>query len=1364
MDLPAVAGRRTTSYSLLSQFPDDAAVLQRQSSGSSYGAGSSLSASSDFPFHLPSAAAPAAGAPGGSPCKSWAQQAEETYQLQLALALRLCADAASAADPAFLDPGHSATATATAGPFPLPPPTPSADSLSHRFWVNGSLSYSNTIPDGFYLIHGMDPFVWSLCTDLLEENRIPSIDSLKSVRPDDSSMQAILIDRRTDFDLGMLENYASSFLSSSADMKDVINQLAKLVSSRMGGTTSNEESFLPRWKECSDAIKSSTGSIVLHLGKLPIGFCKHRSLLFKMLADKVNVPCRVVKGCKYCKSDDATSCLIRFGLEREYLVDLIGDPGQLSDPDSFVNGPYSLSVPSPLRPPKFRSLEITSNFSSVAKQYFSDCHSLNLLFNEASTGANSNAAVAMDQPYSTRKHDTRDDIMSSWVPVKAYIHIMAQQSQAAVSSDAILPEAPREVLPLITSSNLKADKKKEFKLIEGNQYLRSTVSDLSLAVDDLIIPWNELILKEKIGAGSFGTVHRADWNGSDVAVKILMEQDFHPDRFREFMREVAIMKSLRHPNIVLFMGAVTEPPNLSIVTEYLSRGSLYKLLHRSGAKEVLDERRRLNMAFDVAKGMNYLHKRSPPIVHRDLKSPNLLVDKKYTVKVCDFGLSRLKANTFLSSKSLAGTPEWMAPEVLRDEPSNEKSDVYSFGVILWELMTMQQPWCNLNPAQVVAAVGFKGRRLDIPKDLNPQVAALIESCWAKSVDIPCMNIRLAKLSMRCSTSLVCILTDRDLRLAATFDKNIILFVAQFVLPVRRCNIWRTITGGTCSSVGSSETKNLDCEAEAFGVVSLGGGFRWFIVVRHCPSSIRRIRFPNPPPLPIRSRMIPQGEARCRNPGPGESSGVGVAAWLEARAMTGRRGRSWRNESLQPPAHGAAATTPWVLLDIRSFMANHRNATTATSGTRSGHPTEVSFWTAPPPRVSYICVHCPGLDPKRFATEPTIIAAEADLVLVRVAMGRRNIRFKSSFHDYYFVYQATTPTPKLTLLPPPRIDRFIDHELGLLRCCASPDYIVAALCNTFESGYFEYDLHIYRSGDDAWTCHPISLHGLVDPSFAHVNTKAITIGGTAGTMGWVDLYRGILFCDLLRDSTKFRYFPLPPPLNPNDSLTGSPRPLRDIAIVQGRIKYIEMQVHGRPGSIINGTFISQGWTAATWTAPHANPWKHGWRQDCKITASDISVDDSKMNFELLPKLFDDQGTPQPTLERLHVGHPTLSLHSDDIVCFMAKVDQWDDDAWVLAVDMKNKRIKDVAEFGAERTLGIGYAYMSSNISDYLRKAPGIKGSLKRQGVVLTVPSHKKQTRVVYPSPPSWKGGDQQDSRTSMSDGEDNMDLDLDLLFG
>ncbi|KAE8682024.1 Serine/threonine-protein kinase CTR1 [Hibiscus syriacus] len=217
--------------------------------------------------------------------------------------------------------------------------------------------------------------------------------------------------------------------------------------------------------------------------------------------------------------------------------------------------------------------------------------------------------------------------------------------------------------------------------------------------EDLNIPWSELVLKEKVGAGSFGTVHRAEFRGCEVAVKILMEQDFHIERFREFLREVAIMKCLRHPNIVLFMGAVTQPPKLSVLTEYLSRGSLFRLLQMPDAWMVLNERLRLNMALDVARGMNYLHQLKPPIVHRDLKSPNLLVDSNYTVKVCDFGLSRSKENTFLSSKTAAGTPEWMAPEVLCDENSNEKSDVYSFGVVLWELMTLQQPWKQLNPQQ-----------------------------------------------------------------------------------------------------------------------------------------------------------------------------------------------------------------------------------------------------------------------------------------------------------------------------------------------------------------------------------------------------------------------------------------------------------------------------------------------------------------------------------------------------------------------------------------------------------------------------------------------------------------------------------------
>jgi serine/threonine protein kinase len=193
--------------------------------------------------------------------------------------------------------------------------------------------------------------------------------------------------------------------------------------------------------------------------------------------------------------------------------------------------------------------------------------------------------------------------------------------------------------------------------------------------------------------------------------------------------QVGIMARLRHPNVVLFMGAVTRPNQLAIVTQFMPRGSLFRLLHR--ARPELDARRRLNMATDIARGMHYLHSCRPTIVHRDLKSPNLLVDRDWTVKVCDFGLSRVKSATFLTSKSHGGTPEWMAPEMLRNEQSDEKCDVYSYGVVLYEIITGREPWQGMNPMQVVGAVGFQDQRLQLPEDVEPAVAELIRACWAK---------------------------------------------------------------------------------------------------------------------------------------------------------------------------------------------------------------------------------------------------------------------------------------------------------------------------------------------------------------------------------------------------------------------------------------------------------------------------------------------------------------------------------------------------------------------------------------------------------------------------------------------------------
>ncbi|XP_042471985.1 probable serine/threonine-protein kinase DDB_G0282963 [Zingiber officinale] len=258
----------------------------------------------------------------------------------------------------------------------------------------------------------------------------------------------------------------------------------------------------------------------------------------------------------------------------------------------------------------------------------------------------------------------------------------------------------------------------------------STVQRMDMDSDclDYEILWEDLTIGEQIGQGSCGTVYHALWYGSDVAVKVFSKNEYSDDLIVSFRQEVSLMKRLRHPNILLFMGAVASPNRLCIVTEFLPRGSLFRLLQR---KTKLDWRKQILMALDIARGMNYLHHSNPIIIHRDLKSSNLLVDKNWTVKVGDFGLSRLKHETYLTTKSGKGTPQWMAPEVLRNEPSDEKSDVYSYGVVLWELVTEKIPWYNLNSMQVIAAVGFMDQRLDLPADLDQQWVSIIQSCWQR---------------------------------------------------------------------------------------------------------------------------------------------------------------------------------------------------------------------------------------------------------------------------------------------------------------------------------------------------------------------------------------------------------------------------------------------------------------------------------------------------------------------------------------------------------------------------------------------------------------------------------------------------------
>ncbi|CAJ2652217.1 unnamed protein product [Trifolium pratense] len=638
--------------------------------------------------------------------ENYAKKYKESYELQLASAKRISFLSSLGSEPFLtLDTGLE---------------TWDVELVSRRLWVTGCLSYTDKISDGFYNILGMNPYLWVMCNDMEEEgNFLPTLMALKAVEPNESSLEVILIDRHEDSRLKVLQDKARELYSASENALVLVEKLGKLVAIFMGGTFPVEQGDMQkRWEMVSKRLRNFHQCVVLPIGSLSTGLCRHRAILFKRLADYIGLPCRIARGCRYCASDHQSSILVKIKddrqLSREYVVDLVGEPGNIFGPDSSINGAYVSSIPSPFQ---------ISHLRDSQSPYVDDAASPQVIcFNQNSPN---NHLYSVDQTCGGVSQALRpaSEALLHEIPFVGKDPVVVKE----ISYNEIIANGS-SVVNGIQSKLEQVDNRLEN---QGAGDIPKYVNlEPSLAMDWLEISWDELRIKERIGAGSFGTVYRAEWHGSDVAVKVLSVQNFHDDQLKEFLREVAIMKRVRHPNVVLFMGAVTKRPHLSIVTEYLPRGSLFRLIHRPATSEIKDPRRRLRMAIDVAKGINYLHCLKPPIVHWDLKSPNLLVDKNWNVKVCDFGLSRFKANTFLSSKSVAGTPEWMAPEFLRGEPTNEKSDVYSFGVILWELVTLQQPWNGLSHAQVVGAVAFQNRRPSIPPNVSPVLASLMESCWA----------------------------------------------------------------------------------------------------------------------------------------------------------------------------------------------------------------------------------------------------------------------------------------------------------------------------------------------------------------------------------------------------------------------------------------------------------------------------------------------------------------------------------------------------------------------------------------------------------------------------------------------------------
>ncbi|XP_031116153.1 serine/threonine-protein kinase STY46-like [Ipomoea triloba] len=260
----------------------------------------------------------------------------------------------------------------------------------------------------------------------------------------------------------------------------------------------------------------------------------------------------------------------------------------------------------------------------------------------------------------------------------------------------------------------------------GSSHSQSSVEKAISAqakFEDWEIDRRLLKIGKKIASGSCGDLYRGVYLGLDVAVKVLRSEHLNDSLKKEFAQEVAILRQVQHKNVVRFIGACSKPPLLCIVTEYMSGGSLYDYLHRY--HNTLKLSQLLRFAIDVCKGMEYLHQNN--IIHRDLKTANLLIDEDKVVKVADFGVARFQSKEGVMTAE-TGTYRWMAPEVINHQAYDQRADVFSFAIVLWELATAKVPYNTMTPLQ--AAVGVRqGLRPEIPTDSHPKLVELMQRSW-----------------------------------------------------------------------------------------------------------------------------------------------------------------------------------------------------------------------------------------------------------------------------------------------------------------------------------------------------------------------------------------------------------------------------------------------------------------------------------------------------------------------------------------------------------------------------------------------------------------------------------------------------------
>nr|XP_008520366.1 PREDICTED: Abelson tyrosine-protein kinase 2 isoform X1 [Equus przewalskii] len=255
---------------------------------------------------------------------------------------------------------------------------------------------------------------------------------------------------------------------------------------------------------------------------------------------------------------------------------------------------------------------------------------------------------------------------------------------------------------------------------------KPTVYGVSPIHDKWEMERTDITMKHKLGGGQYGEVYVGVWKkySLTVAVKTLKEDTMEVE---EFLKEAAVMKEIKHPNLVQLLGVCTLEPPFYIVTEYMPYGNLLDYLRECNREEVTAVVL-LYMATQISSAMEYLEKKN--FIHRDLAARNCLVGENHVVKVADFGLSRLMTGDTYTAHAGAKFPiKWTAPESLAYNTFSIKSDVWAFGVLLWEIATYgMSPYPGIDLSQVYDLLE-KGYRMEQPEGCPPKVYELMRACW-----------------------------------------------------------------------------------------------------------------------------------------------------------------------------------------------------------------------------------------------------------------------------------------------------------------------------------------------------------------------------------------------------------------------------------------------------------------------------------------------------------------------------------------------------------------------------------------------------------------------------------------------------------